>query len=269
MLRVGGGGLIHRGITTNTNGNNFSPEYITGNNLGIWLDATDLESLTFNSSTISSWRNKGNAGVGNAVQATALNQPLYVANGINGLPALEGRHDGTNGSLMRIADHAGLNHTEFTAFVVANLITDRGVTTEVAGKYTTSGSQREHRMIMGSIREVSGAVSGDGATISSLFNGSAKATVGVPYIQDLSYTTTGPLSYTSLNNSPTLYASAAAPASVFNGTAPYDFFAREVAATESFSGRVGEYIFYDRALGANERRQVLSYLSVKWGVAIA
>ena len=244
----------------------FSPSQLTG--LAIWLDAADTSTLTFNTTTISAWANKGNQGVGNATQGTALNQPLYVANGINGRPGLEGRHDGVNGSLMSIADvNPGLNYTEFNAFAVVVQITNLVATAQMFGKYTTTGNQREHRMTLDSASKLGSATSLNGTATTSTFLSSPATVVGTPFICDLRYTTTGPLQASVLNNAFT--ASAANPASAFNGTAPYNFFAREVAATESFAGRIGEYIFFNRALTAFERLYVLRYLSAKWGVTIS
>lgn len=246
----------------------FSPSQLTG--LAIWLDAADTSTLTFNTTTISAWANKGNQGVGNATQGTALNQPLYVANGINGRPGLEGRHDGVNGSIMRIADvNPGLNYTEFNAFVVANMVTDRAATVQIAGKYTTTGNQREHRMLSNSARNLGSNVSADGiATAAPTTSGApGTITVGTPFIGDLNYTTTGTLISLRLNNGALVTNNTLA--SLFNGTGLYDFFAREVAATESFAGRIGEYLFFNRALTAFERLYVMRYLSAKWGVTIS
>ncbi len=69
----------------------------------LWLDAADPSTLTFNGSNVSAWRDKSGNG-NHASQGTAIRQPIYRAAGINGLPALEGRHDGTNASQLIIED---------------------------------------------------------------------------------------------------------------------------------------------------------------------
>jgi hypothetical protein len=55
--------------------------------LALWLDASDLATLTFNGSNISAWTDKS-ATHFIATQPTAIDQPLYVANGFNNLPTL-------------------------------------------------------------------------------------------------------------------------------------------------------------------------------------
>lgn len=58
----------------------------------LWLDAADLSTMSF-STNVSEWRDKsGNAQ--HASQATAANQPVYSAFGLNALPSVN--FDGTN-----------------------------------------------------------------------------------------------------------------------------------------------------------------------------
>ena len=62
----------------------------------LWLDAADASTITLNGSTVSQWNDKSGNGR-NATQATAANQPTYIANSINGKSALD--WDGVNDSM--------------------------------------------------------------------------------------------------------------------------------------------------------------------------
>lgn len=58
-----------------------------GASLALWLDADDASTITLNGSNVSQWDDKsGNAR--HAVQATAVSQPTYTINGLNGKPVL-------------------------------------------------------------------------------------------------------------------------------------------------------------------------------------
>ena len=67
-----------------------------GSSLALWLDAADASTITLNGSTVSQWNDKSGNGR-NATQATAANQPTYIANSINGKSALD--WDGVNDSM--------------------------------------------------------------------------------------------------------------------------------------------------------------------------
>ncbi|MFM8006212.1 MAG: hypothetical protein ACKO86_15000 [Dolichospermum sp.] len=63
----------------------------------LWLDAADSSTIILNGSTVSQWRDKsGNER--HATQATAANQPVYQATGLNGRPTIG--FDGTNDALL-------------------------------------------------------------------------------------------------------------------------------------------------------------------------
>ena len=67
-----------------------------GADLALWLDAADASTITLNGSTVSQWDDKS----GNdrhASQATAANQPAYLATGFNSNPSID--FDGSNDQL--------------------------------------------------------------------------------------------------------------------------------------------------------------------------
>ena len=59
-----------------------------GSSLALWLDAADSSTIMLNGSTVSQWNDKsGNAR--HVLQATAANQPSYVANSLNSKPGID------------------------------------------------------------------------------------------------------------------------------------------------------------------------------------
>jgi hypothetical protein len=59
-----------------------------GADLALWLDAEDAASITLNGTDVAQWDDKSGNGR-NASQATAANQPAYLATGFNGKPTLQ------------------------------------------------------------------------------------------------------------------------------------------------------------------------------------
>lgn len=230
----------------------------------LWFDAMDAATLPADNNTVTDWINKGNCGAGNASQGTAAAKPLFLATGSAGKPGVKGRHDGTNGSLLRVVNHPSFATKAFHMFIVGNMTTLRGSTVQIGGIYTTAGNQRQYRSILSAGGEASAAVSGDGSTIQTLFNGAITVSVNTPFIIDLTYDPAWPQSKLTLNDSQKLVA--AAPAQLFNSNAPFDMFAREVSSTESYEGFISELILCDDALTGFEREYVYNSLSSKWGI---
>ena len=84
-----------------------------GTDLQVWLDATDTSTLSFNGSNVSQWDDKSGNG-NHASQGVTAQQPLYVADGLNGKPALEFTLDG-----LEISDDASLDYADgITMFAV-------------------------------------------------------------------------------------------------------------------------------------------------------
>lgn len=85
-------------------------------NLAVWLD-TKQPTYVDNIAAISSARNKGNQGVGDAFQATASRKPTWSKTTTDNLPGIELQNDGSI-DFLQISDHAGLNYTSFSMFLV-------------------------------------------------------------------------------------------------------------------------------------------------------
>ena len=95
----------------------FDPRTIPG--IGLWLDASDLSTITLNGSNVSEWRDKSGAGAPAAAQGFAANQPARNASGINGRGSVD--FDGTE-SLVFGSSTAAFNYlhnsTGSTLFIV-------------------------------------------------------------------------------------------------------------------------------------------------------
>lgn len=244
-------------------GAGFGPTAIPG--LAIWLDAKDFNTLTFSTGTdVSGWANKGAAGVGNAAQATANLQPLYVASAINGLPAVQFRDDGATKQLT-IADSVGLDFTTMSAFVVAKRVTDLGAIEHMFGKFDTGASQREWRLVVNNNDNLQGITSqtGSGTVVDSII-AATTINVATPFIGDFYYNATNQL--VSLNNGTP---DSDPQAAVFNGTSVVGIGSINSGATQPYDGYIGEILFYNSVLTAAQRLQVLNYLSRKWGITIS
>ena len=104
----------------------FVPSVYSG--LAMWLDASDASTLTLDGlNNVAQWRDKsGNAR--HASQSTTTMKPTYLANGINGIPALVG--DGVDDSLTLSYPGPGTNHNYY---VVAAFDTVRNMLPQYGG----------------------------------------------------------------------------------------------------------------------------------------
>lgn len=96
----------------------FAPTSLSG--LALWLDSSDASSVTLDgSNNVSQWADKsGNAR--HAAQADTNLRPTYLANGINGLPALRG--DGVDDMMSWPIFTSGTNHNFYIVAAFDNTI---------------------------------------------------------------------------------------------------------------------------------------------------
>lgn len=231
------------------------PLPIPSNGLAIWLDAQDTDTLTVESGLVAEWENKGAAG--NAAAETG--QPTYVADAINGYPAVRGFADLSNTTRLAIPDGAALKYTEFTSFVVAKRHASRAALENIVTKYSASTNEREQRITLSSTGQPQAwaSTNGEGGGVSSTTETATTIGINAPFIVMSSYdgadlAIQGP----GAGNSTSV-------AQVFNGTAEYQLFA-EHNSFGAFAGDIGEHIFYTRSLSPEEVEQVIDYLVEKW-----
>jgi hypothetical protein len=238
--------------------NHFSPLEIAS--LALWLDAHDLPSISLSGSTVSQWSDKSGKG-NHATQALAVRQPLYVASAIKNRPALRGFHDGSNASQLAIADATSLDYTTCTAFAVCQRVADLAATEIVAGKYTDIANQLEHNLYIEASDYVDFQTSPDGTFASRKVSySSVPWVINTPAI--LQGTFNGTQTIVKLNKT---QGATIASTSIFNGTSPYFLFSRNGYANP-FAGTIGEYLFFTRALSADESTAITNYLIHKWGL---
>lgn len=231
----------------------FTPKSIAG--LALWLDASQPSSITLNSGNVSQWRDLSGNGR-HATQETALNQPAYNTNPLNGRGTINFTTSSSlSGSYVAVTDHSlfvvcrfgsGSNSVGrlFTlAAAATNDITAppfipilRGnpsleqIQTFVAGSFVAGRAITYNDWFIASSIY-------SGTTVSNRVNGGSENT-GTGSISGNAYARYG-------------------IGTGFGGTAP------------AIVGDVAEYIAFSRAISSTERIAIQSYLSRKWGVAVA
>jgi len=218
----------------------FKPTDISS--LALWLDASDLTTITQVSNAVSQWNDKsGNAR--NATQSTGANQP------ITGTRTLNGRN---------VLDFNGSSHTmNYTGISPAS-----GLTVFYMASHDT----------VGTVQTLIGGASGSAAF--GLVNTNTHRIVKTAVVQILAGTATitgGSISFytaTTQSSGNKLFLAGAADNS--NATNPsYTANTSSVGSgslgTQFFDGRVAEVVIYTKILSNPELNLVGQYMAQKWG----
>lgn len=244
------------------------------NNLALWLEATSDNSFATgtagtytnvpkpdNNDAIGRW-NDGNPKVItkiNALQATGANQPNYITNSINGLPALRF----TNAASTNLSAALDINYTvnpNMTFFIVFKRIgsaADQCIIGHDNGSWDRFICAK-HSAIAGS-----GGVS-NGAAFSTVANiNSANITLISLILQNS--VSSGSNAY--LNGGTATSFTESHGNSGYTSLGIGSIAAAAVGA--SFDGDIGEIIIFDRALKTEERQSIEKYLGQKWGIKIS
>ena len=233
----------------------FDPSTIS--NLQIWVKAD--AGITLNSGNVSNWANQSSSGSSyDFSQSTAASQPLYVSNGINGLPTL--RFNGSTHTMYQSVSR-GYTSGQLTFFVVMKIAS--------TGILSVLGSQLFER-----------DVNGDGALMYGLYGqNSGYALVGFDYsgeqiivANNLTIGQTYIMSNKNTNG----------PGSVFyrNGTSIGSVYGSDAHVFQNigstrfpsntmsgfFNGDISEILIYNKALSTTEMNNVNSYLNIKYSV---
>lgn len=212
----------------------FSPKQISG--LQLWLDGSDSSTITLNSTTVSEWRDK--SGKGNTfTQATALNQPTFVASAKNGRSAINFPN------VAQMNGPSGFSFAQPTTWFIAF----QSPTSSGSWALFDGNTTRQH-------------VFGNAATEMRMFAGSspvvATLTSSTWYVVLLIYNGTS-----STHRISTLTAS-----TVNAGTNAIAW--PRIGANSSIRGDLGEIGMFSKALSDTEATAVMRYLSKKWAVTI-
>lgn len=100
--------------------------------LALWLDAADSRTIILDGSTASQWRDKSGNNF-HAFQSNPVNQPTYVADGLNGKPVL--RFDASKLSVMTIPAGQLGGSTEASLFWVQQNVNDPALARVSAGAF--------------------------------------------------------------------------------------------------------------------------------------
>lgn len=254
----------------------------------LWLDATSetaFPSSLDNQSPVSTW-NDTNPQQVNKSNATSSGtaRPLYVTNGINGLPTL--KCDGVDDLISVTADTnyyptgAPSNINNFTIFVVAYPdAVIHEIDAQTNGANVTSGTVGQ-KYILGAAHGFNAYGSAEivGAGISVGTNGVSVYEHSSNYMAPLAVYSgsnglSGPVIITLnyKNKTPTIFINgtlaqvglASLKLSVFP---PVQFCSGMYGA---FSGKIGEIIIYGKLIPAAKRAQIEKYLGKKWGIKVA
>ena len=253
----------------------FTPRSIAG--LGLWLDASNTSSLTFNSNTVSEWRDlSGNAR--HYSQATAAQQPNGTARTRNGRRVLDFADGQT---LAGNAAARGLSRSVGAITMIAVASVDSMTQPPVGGIRTIWASSGGTALGRSVILYRAG-ITGDGtlevggrrldsdsfASFGYAANTNANVLSGViDYANSDAFIYQNGTLRASEPNFLTSGNTSDADATWTSLGASSD--ATGAAVNNQLDGFIGEVCVYRRALSSAERLTVERYLGAKWGITVA
>lgn len=252
----------------------FTPQSLA--NLALWLDSSDIITITKDGSDkVSQWNDKSGNG-NNASQGTGANQPTYIPASINSKSVIN--FDGST-NVLNIAASSS----------IANIFSGGGTIITVIRAETMGGG--------GGGRPLSKTSSGsDGwlyignnlsgsnykiqlshntsATSGAWITTNASATVNQTCVAYLEYNRDSNSNIPSLFLNNASISQAITTSSTPTGTMPDDNsivlnVGNNAGGIRGFDGDIAEVIMYHRILSAGERLLLMRYLSKKWGVSIS
>jgi hypothetical protein len=229
-----------------------------GASLALWLDADDASTITLNASTVSQWNDKsGNAR--HASQASAANQPLYSATGLNSKPTLS--FDGLNDHLL--ASYSSVNFSGASIFVVARL---NSTSSANAGLVTLSDGTNPDYLTNGILAWSSGYSGGLPSGADSRYNNSFVGVNNQTLATNTIYT------YSFISNSG-IWIDGALRFAGDNGTSPIPNTLTGIGSRLSLNGQatnfskslISDVIIINSIVSTTDRQKLEGYLAWKWG----
>jgi prepilin-type N-terminal cleavage/methylation domain-containing protein len=242
--------------------------------LAVWLesalDTSFNDSEESNGLAVTTWFdiNPQTATKNNAISPSASENPIYLENGINGLPALSS--DGTNDVML------------------INNLTDsfvNGFTWIGVLKWTGSGTRgyfglksdygSPNNLVTLFLDDCNGAINcfrvtsrADGGLASYFGFNTPTFIKSDPHIISIVRRTNSLMNYDNgAQIGPTVNDSSVA--GIYRSAGPWAIFKYTNSNTLYFQGVAGEYILIGRAIADDERKDIEKYLSKKWGIKIA
>ena len=255
-------------------------------NLELWLETTSKESLATGTASFVNVENpadKQAIGRWNDLNPTTLNssyknpasqptlasQPLYIKDGINGLPALW--FDGANDHIASTNNFSIINN--FTVFIVG--FPQASCIKNTVGNVGTSNQKYIFYPQHGDVVYVNNNAAGAGVSLCENFIAPVEHTSDyMPYVIQNSRVIKKPIQFTLKysNRKPTLYLNSTES---YSGNAstknvfPSLTFAGNISAGDNygyFKGFIGEIIVYSTDLSDNDRKLIETYLIEKWRI---
>jgi len=239
------------------------PTSISG--LGLWLDASDIASITrSDDNKVSQWNDKSGNGR-HFIQPDISKQPLFEATGMNGLPSL---NIASEKGLYRLASQMGTlaSGTTMSCFfvaeanannwshVVSNWFNKDGV--DIGASFN-----RFHHSLKNNTTYQQSIYLNGGATVTN-----AGTTVsGGKYVGSFVYGGANVTSYYGLNGAASNFTSATTLPNT-SGSATSAFLIGKPDSQNYAATRVSEIIMYPRALSIDERQMIEGYLVAKYSL---
>ena len=234
----------------------FVPTTFTGCTL--WLDASELSTLTLSGSSVSSWTDK--SGTTSLTQSTSSLRPTYVSNGFNGRPTVQ--FTGVQGSSYQYLQSATTSVynsiSSFTFFAVMRVVSTPPVFP------SPISLQNKASFYLRGLNNSSG-FSGD--NIWTYQGSTFVASPNTTFTYDANTIACLALGSTQqffVNGSPTVSSpsftfGSGTNLSVLLGWSGYN-------ANDGFNGYMSEVIIYTTPLTESQRKRVEGYLAWKWGL---
>ncbi len=228
----------------------FSPAHISG--LALWLDAQDGASPIVENGEVAEWTDKsGHAN--HATHAIENERPGFDPLGIHGKPAL------TFGETARlyVADSPSLDFTGMHLYVVCQPEDGTSRSRVIATKFSTDAQGREWQLEISAAQRFGFLGSVDGSIAGTHVVSPSPVAFGQPCLLHAWYD--GAEVSISVNGGDKTSLLLGA----FSNT-PNPIILGRGAVGGAFQGKIGEVLFFSRALTAAEHAKVQQYLMRKW-----
>jgi len=244
----------------------------------LWLDASDVSTLTESAGAVSAWADKSGNG-NNFSQATGAEQPLTNATSLNGKNTIQ--FDGINDNLAAASkapfNFLHENGDHFVCVVARTASQNPDALNPLMGSFDSgateigymmasddrSGSSRDQRLLV-----KAGNTTGTDGYYTLLTSDDAMP-LGTAFVasENKSGSATVNANTFFMNNDTGAPVTAVNPATAGDSADVLTLGRLGTLATFHFGGDIAEVIIYNRSLTNEERTALNTYLSVKWGLS--
>lgn len=233
--------------------------------LALWLDADPGFVGKDGSNRVSIWRDAlgttNNTVAQNVAQTDPARQPLWVADGINGRPAI--RFDGSNDYLNNTVDNLLATDSARTVIVVGDADDSSTGNALVVFRRSNQVYADQFGLYSGNVYVYSDGVNGNNNAYAS--GTGALTTIRQPFISVFRSTGLGSKIAVDLNGS-ALTLTQPGGVGAETGTTGFVIGARENLANSTWPGMIAEILVYDRSLTAGELNAIGFYLTHKYSI---